>query len=99
MKMESTNPLIEQIAVKIVEIVRSRTLREGDHLTEESFAAELGISRSPVRKAFALLNDYKIVTNEPNRGYFLNPRCAPVLTLAFALQYRPYRGSLLAVSR
>lgn len=71
MKVESTNTLIEQIAIKMVEMVQSRTLREGEHLTEESFAAELGISRSPVRKALALLDEYKIVTKEPNRGYFL----------------------------
>jgi DNA-binding GntR family transcriptional regulator len=72
MKAESTNILIEQTALKIVEIARSRTLQEGEHLTEESFAAELGLSRSPVRRAFSLLDEYKIVTREPNRGYFLS---------------------------
>jgi DNA-binding GntR family transcriptional regulator len=72
MKTGSTNILIEQTALKIVEIARSRTLQEGEHLTEESFAAELGLSRSPVRKAFAFLDEYKILIKEPNRGYFLN---------------------------
>jgi DNA-binding GntR family transcriptional regulator len=72
MKAEATSILVEQIALKMVEIVRSRALLKGEHLTEESFAAELGLSRSPVRKAFALLDEHKVVTKEPNRGYFLN---------------------------
>ncbi|MGA2992393.1 MAG: GntR family transcriptional regulator [Candidatus Korobacteraceae bacterium] len=70
MKIEGRKP--ELIAARIVEIVRSRSLRCGEHLKEESFAAELGVSRSPVRKAFALLQGCDVLVQEPNHGYFLS---------------------------
>ncbi|MGA2000660.1 MAG: GntR family transcriptional regulator [Terriglobales bacterium] len=70
MNLEGSNP--ERIAAKMVEIVRSRSLQTGEHLTEEAFAAELGLSRSPVRRAFSLLEDCEILVKKPNRGFFLN---------------------------
>lgn len=61
----------DQIALRVVDILRSRHAASGEHLTEESFASELGVSRSPVRRAFARLHECRILVHEPHRGYFL----------------------------
>jgi DNA-binding GntR family transcriptional regulator len=71
MKTESTGALADQVAAKIIDIVRTRSLRAGEHLREEALASELGLSRSPVRRGLALLVEQGIVMKEPNRGIFL----------------------------
>jgi len=40
------------------------------HVTEQSLADTFGVSRSPVRKALALLARQGVLVREPNRGYF-----------------------------
>ncbi|WP_112178272.1 GntR family transcriptional regulator [Paraburkholderia unamae] len=71
MKTETTGALADQVAAKIIDIARTRSLRAGDHLREEALASELGLSRSPVRRGLALLAEQGIVVKEPNRGIFL----------------------------
>jgi len=71
MKTETTGALADQVAAKIIDIARTRSLRAGDHLREEALAAELGLSRSPVRRGLALLAQHGVVVKEPNRGIFL----------------------------
>ncbi|APO81970.1 manganese transport regulator MntR [compost metagenome] len=63
--------LAGQLAPKILDMARARSMRAGDPLREEAFAKELGVSRSPVRRGFALLEDLGLAVKEPNRGYFL----------------------------
>lgn len=46
-------------------------MHSGDPLREEAFAKELGVSRSPIRRGFALLAELGLAIKEPNRGYFL----------------------------
>ncbi|PRY04495.1 GntR family transcriptional regulator [Paraburkholderia sp. BL25I1N1] len=71
MKTETNGALADQVAAKIIDIARTRSLRAGEHLREEALASELGLSRSPVRRGLALLVQHGIVTKEPNRGIFL----------------------------
>ena len=66
-----TSPLSAQIAARIIQLIRARQNRAGDHLTEHDFARALDGSRSPVRRAFALLAKRGVLRQEPNRGYFL----------------------------
>ncbi|KIY41252.1 GntR family transcriptional regulator [Pseudomonas sp. 10-1B] len=63
--------LAGQLAPKILDMARARSMRAGDPLREEAFAKELGVSRSPVRRGFALLEELGLAVKEPNRGYFL----------------------------
>lgn len=63
--------LAGQLAPKILDTARARSMRAGDPLREEAFAKELGVSRSPVRRGFALLEELGLAVKEPNRGYFL----------------------------
>lgn len=48
-----------------------RTFEEGDFLTEARIAQELGISRTPVREAFLLLEAENFVQLMPKKGAFI----------------------------
>ena len=60
-----------QLAPKVIGMVRARSMRAGEPLREQTFAQALGVSRSPIRRVFALLAEWDLATQEPNRGYFL----------------------------
>lgn len=59
-------------AMQVIDLVRRSALERGAHVREQWVADSLGMSRSPVRKALAYLAELGLVTQEPNRGYFLN---------------------------
>ncbi|WP_245646151.1 GntR family transcriptional regulator [Nocardiopsis trehalosi] len=65
------SPLPTSLAMRVVDLVRRHGLAEGAHVTEQWVADELGVSRSPVRKAMLFLADLDIVRRVPNRGFFL----------------------------
>ncbi|MCX2731459.1 FCD domain-containing protein [Saccharopolyspora sp. NFXS83] len=60
------------IAMQVIDLIRRSGLDRGTHVREQWAADSLGISRSPVRKALAYLAELGLVSQEPNRGYFLN---------------------------
>lgn len=78
MKARARKDLAERLATQIIDIARARSMRAGDPLREESFAEALGVSRSPVRRGFELLEELGIATKEPYRGYFLNRDAASI---------------------
>lgn len=59
------------LARRILQLVRDADRQAGWHLREQWLAAELGVSRSPVRVALRLLADRGVVTVLPNQGCFL----------------------------
>ncbi len=65
---------------KAYDYVKSRiidkTFEEGDFLTEVGVAEELGISRTPVREAFVLLEAENFVELLPKKGAYI-PRILP----------------------
>lgn len=65
---------------KAYEYVKSRiidrTFKEGDFLTEVAIANDLGMSRTPVREAFLLLEAENLVQLMPKKGAFV-PRISP----------------------
>ncbi|QVQ52191.1 GntR family transcriptional regulator [Spiractinospora alimapuensis] len=66
-----TSRLVLSLANQISELARVNRLPEGTHLTEQWIAGELQVSRSPIRRALALLREIGIVRHVANRGYFL----------------------------
>jgi DNA-binding GntR family transcriptional regulator len=64
-------PLISQLAVNIVEQLRSQSMAEGAHLVEQALADLFHVSRSPIREALILLQREGVVTFRPNHGFFL----------------------------
>lgn len=67
----NVSPLIPKLAAQILDIVRREELPKGYRLTEQSLCDELGVSRSPVRKALQFLESAEIVSSSPNRGFQL----------------------------
>lgn len=59
------------LANQILEIVRNSRLESGHHLTEQWLSALLGVSRTPIRAALALLAEHDVVETRKNQGFFL----------------------------
>lgn len=59
------------LARQIVAIAQERNLRPGDHLPEQVFSEACGVSRTPVRSAFKILEENKFLKWRPEEGYFL----------------------------
>ncbi len=68
----SALPLRELVHERLKEMLISRALAPGDHLVEERLAAELGVSRGPVREALQRLHRDGWITLRPRYGAFVN---------------------------
>jgi DNA-binding GntR family transcriptional regulator len=75
--MKTTTPppaaggLVPTIAQQIVDYICRHDLEVEQRLTEQSLADELGVSRSPIRKAMQLLEQLGGLSSIPNRGFFV----------------------------
>jgi DNA-binding GntR family transcriptional regulator len=70
--MASTvSSLTSRLALQVIEHARRHGLEPGAHLIEQNLADAFRVSRSPIRKALALLADQGVLLRESNRGYFL----------------------------
>ncbi|TYP82927.1 GntR family transcriptional regulator [Blastococcus xanthinilyticus] len=67
----ATLPLREHVYERLQELLISRTLAPGDHLVEERLAAQLGVSRGPVREALQRLHRDGWITIRPRYGAFV----------------------------
>lgn len=65
------NQFHADLARRIIGLVRERDCPAGYQLKEQWLAGELGLSRSPVRAALRLLDQFGIVRTAPNQGCFL----------------------------
>lgn len=63
--------LREQIVNEIQQLIFDGELEPGDHLREQELTDRLGVSRTPLREAFILLERDGLVTSYPNRGIFI----------------------------
>ncbi|MGM3389199.1 GntR family transcriptional regulator [Stutzerimonas stutzeri] len=70
--------LAEQLAPRIIQLARGQAMQAGAPLREEAFARQLGVSRSPIRRGFALLEQLGLARKEFNRGYFLTKDAATI---------------------
>lgn len=60
-----------QVYSRIKEMILHGELKPGEKLLQEKLAAQLGISRMPLHKAFAMLEDEFLVESIPRRGIFI----------------------------
>ncbi len=60
-----------QLSVQILDHIRERRLRPGQHLPEQALADLLRVSRAPTRAALKALEQTGVVRLERNRGFFL----------------------------
>jgi len=71
LSFEGASPLRRALVGRIVEWARTQKLQEDAALTELGLAQQLGVSRTPVRAALALLEAGGLVRREPGAGYRL----------------------------
>jgi DNA-binding GntR family transcriptional regulator len=60
--------LAEHIVEDLEQKIIARTLKPGQRIIEESLCKTFGVSRSPVREAFQILESRGFVVREPRRG-------------------------------
>ena len=60
--------LAEHIVEDLERRIISRTLKPGQRIIEESLCKTFGVSRSPVREAFQILESQGFVVREPRKG-------------------------------
>jgi DNA-binding GntR family transcriptional regulator len=81
--------LKQLVAERIRTAIIGGDYKPGTHLTEQSVAGDLGISRGPVREAFLQLQQEGLVKINPRRGCEVTP-----LSLAEAAEFYVLRGHL-----
>ena len=76
----------------LADLLRERILSgaeaPGRPLRQDAIAAELGVSKIPLREAMARLEREGLVRAEPNRGWFVRPLDAAEAREVFALRLR-----------
>ncbi|GAA1848947.1 GntR family transcriptional regulator [Pseudonocardia ailaonensis] len=65
--------LSSQVVEHIKNLVFDGTLKAGTRVPQDAIAAELGVSRVPVREALITLEESGLVASEPHRGMFVLP--------------------------
>ena len=63
--------LVDQIAQGLTERILSGALKGGDRLNEEQLKQEFGVSRTPLREAFRVLDKNGLVEVLPRKGVFV----------------------------
>lgn len=75
---------------RVFEIVREQIvtgrLADNAPIRQDALAAELGVSKIPLREALARLEQDGLVMGQPNRGYCVRPLSAAALEEIFALR-------------
>lgn len=74
----TVKPLISQLAIGIIERVRSQDKPAGSHLAEQELADAFHVSRGPVHEALMTLERKGIVVFHANRGFFLTHPAAEI---------------------
>ena len=63
--------LVQRVARLLTRAIVTGQLAPGARLSESVVARDLGVSRAPVREAARLLETSRLVTYQPNRGFFV----------------------------
>lgn len=63
--------LVNRIAGRLTEAIVGGRFEPGERLNEVHLAAELGVSRAPLREAARLLENRGLVVAHPRRGFFV----------------------------
>ncbi|MFJ9175196.1 GntR family transcriptional regulator [Streptomyces sp. NPDC102360] len=71
-KLDRPGPLRERVYGALLELIITRVLPPGAHLVETDLAAQLGVSRQPVREALQRLSTEGWVDLRPAQGAFVH---------------------------
>lgn len=71
MDLKPQGSLTERVTERIRRAILDGEIELGDALSEDKLASTLGVSRSPVRQAFAILEQQGLIDVRPQRGSFV----------------------------
>jgi DNA-binding GntR family transcriptional regulator len=96
--------IARNLSDQLVEVVRDRILSgvvSCDHaIRQDALAAELGVSKIPLREALARLEEEGLVRSQANRGFFVRSLCAAEAQEVYALRIKLEPGATaLAATR
>jgi DNA-binding GntR family transcriptional regulator len=95
--------IIRTISDQVVNIVRDRIIAGlvpvGTPIRQDALAAELGISKIPLREALARLEQDGLLESQPNRGYFVRSMTRHELEEVFSLRLKLEPDAVAAGSR
>lgn len=90
--MESTGAAIRARSDRLVELVRDRILAgavgPGLPIRQDALAAQLGVSKIPLREALAKLEQEGLIRSEANRGFFVRSLSGEEANEVYALRLR-----------
>ncbi|WP_244421825.1 GntR family transcriptional regulator [Azorhizobium caulinodans] len=89
--------LVSRIATALSEAIIGGRFAPGARLNEVHLAAEIGVSRAPLREAARLLENRGLVVSQPRRGFFVRDLTAAALDDAYDLRLCLERHAGLAV--
>jgi len=71
-QFQSSIPITEQIAHRVMELIALEKLQPGEQLpTTRSLAVELGVNFNTVARAYRILDRAGIISTQPGRGTFI----------------------------
>lgn len=83
---------IRTVPDQLADVVRARilagALKPGDPIRQDALAAELGVSKIPLREALARLEQAGLLTLIPNRGFVVRPMSRSELDEIYALRLK-----------
>jgi DNA-binding GntR family transcriptional regulator len=84
--------IVRSLPDQLVELVRDRILAghvsPSEPIRQDALAAELGVSKIPLREALTRLEQEGLVRRQTNRGFFVNPLTAEEAAEVFALRLK-----------
>jgi DNA-binding GntR family transcriptional regulator len=88
MSMRSVRPPTTQEAVlaELRRLIASGELRPGRQIVQDALAADLGVSRVPVREALKILEAEGLVTYQPHHGYVVTELSLPDLLEVYRIR-------------
>jgi DNA-binding GntR family transcriptional regulator len=78
--------LRQEVTLAIEQAILLGSVAPGQRLVEAEVAAQMGISKAPVREAFRSLEQLGLVVNRPRRGTFVTAPTATLAGEAFSLR-------------
>lgn len=95
--------VIKTLSGQVVDIIRNRILSgqvaPNIPIRQDTLAAELGISKIPLREALARLEQDGLIYSLPNRGYIVRPLTAEELEEIYALRLKLEPDAVAAGAR
>lgn len=82
--------VVRTLSERVFDVVREQIimgkLRTDTPIRQDALAAELGVSKIPVREALARLEQEGLLTSHPNRGYLVRPMSTDEADEIYALR-------------